>query len=562
MDNKTSQYYSSHVKDAVELYNSAARSGVSKYFAEAFPAGSSVLDIGCGSGRDMAILGDAGYDVYGADASPEMCEEAVKRFPQLKGRVVTGELPADGLYFNRKFDCVLCSALLMHIRDDRIFDAAFTIRNNLNDGGRLLLSIPVERGDVGADSRVPDGRLFIMRTADYYTLLFERLGFKRIGYYEEADSLGRAGVKWGVMLFHLEAANGTRSIDKIEGILNREQKTATYKLALVRALTDIASTEYNSVKWYMDGFVGVPISNIAYKWILYYWPLFEYDKFIPQKTGEKIDSGKSIAFRKELTQLINKSKSSGGLSSFYNQYIDLNINDKSFKDIESLLRKIEKTIIKGPVEFAGIEEKIFDYNPEDKTVIVPADIWREMCLMWHWIGDALILRWGELTSRISKGEIKASEVIDLLIERADPERDTTVCRDLFSGVQTLECVWTGVSIDKRFDIDHVIPYSLWHNNDLWNLLPADPKVNNSKRDMLPTRGLLNKRKDIIKDYWNMIAKSYPARFDYEVKRFTGGSLISAALNEGNKGSHEVLFSAVAEAVEITAIQRGCGRWDG
>ena len=212
----------------MELYNSAARSGVSRYFSTAFPAGSSVLDIGCGSGRDMVLLagpskpaagssygrpeggldivqyGD--YDVYGIDASPEMCEEAVKRFPQLKGRVVTGELPADGLYFNRKFDCVLCSALLMHIRDDRIFDAAFTIRNNLNDGGRFLLSIPVERGDVGADSRMPDGRLFIMRTVDYYTLLFERLGFKRIGYYEEADSLGRAGVKWGVMVFHLEAA--------------------------------------------------------------------------------------------------------------------------------------------------------------------------------------------------------------------------------------------------------------------------------------------------------------------------------------------------------------------
>lgn len=204
MDNKTSQYYSSHVKDAVELYNSATRSGVSRYFGTAFPAGSSVLDIGCGSGRDMAALSDSGYDVYGVDASPEMCEEAVKRFPQLKDRIKGAVFPADALYFDRKFDCVLCSALLMHITDDRLFDAAFTIRNNLKEDGRLLLSFPVERGDVGADSRVPDGRLFIMRTADYYILLFEQLGFRKIAYYEEPDSLGRAGVKWGVVLFHLE----------------------------------------------------------------------------------------------------------------------------------------------------------------------------------------------------------------------------------------------------------------------------------------------------------------------------------------------------------------------
>ncbi len=559
MDNKTSQYYTSHVKDAVELYNSATRSGVSRYFGTAFPAGSSVLDIGCGSGRDMSVLSDSGNDVYGVDASPEMCEEAVKRFPQFKGRVVTGELPSDAPYFNRKFDCVLCSALLMHITEDRLFDAAFTIRNNLKEDGRLLLSFPVERADVGADSRVPDGRLFIMRTADYYILLFERLGFRKIAYYEEPDSLGRAGVKWGVILFHLEAANGTRSIDKIEGILNRDKKTATYKLALIRALTDIASTEYNSVKWYIDGTVGVPVRSIAEKWMVYYWPLFESGRFIPQINGEKETCAMPVKFRKSLTGIIEQYRPQGGLSSFYNSYLNVKTGRDFAGEVESLLREIEETIKKGPVQYAGGEEKIFGYNTKDKTVIIPADIWREMCLMWHWIGDALILRWGELTSRISKGEIKASEIIDLLIERADPERDTTVCRDLFSGVKTLECVWTGVSIEKMFDIDHVIPYSLRHNNDLWNLLPADPKVNNSKRDMLPTRGLLNKRRDIIKDYWNIIAKSYPARFDYEVKRFTGGS---ALLDERNNGWHEVLFSAVVEAVEFTAIQRGCGRWEG
>jgi len=49
-----------------------------------------------------------------------------------------------------------------------------------------------------------------------------------------------------------------------------------------------------------------------------------------------------------------------------------------------------------------------------------------------------------------------------------------------------------------------------------------------------------------------------------MKRFTGTStaFISASLNERNKKRHEELFSAVVEAVEITAIQRGAGRWDG
>jgi hypothetical protein len=42
---------------------------------------------------------------------------------------------------------------------------------------------------------VPDGRLFNMRPADYYVLLFERPGFRKIAYYEENDSRGWKGVK-------------------------------------------------------------------------------------------------------------------------------------------------------------------------------------------------------------------------------------------------------------------------------------------------------------------------------------------------------------------------------
>lgn len=75
---------------------------------------------------------------------------------------------------------------------------------------------------------------------------------------------------------------------------------------------------------------------------------------------------------------------------------------------------------------------------------------------------------------------------------------------------------------------------------------------------------MNKRRDVIKDYRDIINKKYPARFANETARFTGSSttLISASLNERNKKWHEELYSAVVEAVEITAIQRGAGRWDG
>ncbi len=155
---------------------------------------------------------------------------------------------------------------------------------------------------------------------------------------------------------------------------------------------------------------------------------------------------------------------------------------------------------------------------------------------------------------MSGGEIPASQVIDLLLTRSDPARDTAISSRLFGGIDALECTWTGRKIGGDFHVDHVIPYSLWHNNDLWNLLPAHPKANSSKSDKLPTRRLLNDRREIMSFYWDVIEKKFPERFSFEVKRFTGMSAV--------KGKYDELFTAVAGAVEITAVQRGVERWDG
>ncbi len=210
MDEKTEQYYTTHADDASNLYNSAKKSGVSRYFKEAFIAGSAVLDIGAGSGRDMALLLEMGFDAYGIDSSPEMVKSAMDSMacsvPAVKDRIICASILSNKLFFNRKFDGILCSAVLMHIADDFINEAAVCIRNNLNVNGRLLISIPVMRDDLDSKGRTPDGRLFIMRTIDDYTGLFERHGFAKRGEYTEGDSLGRSGVTWGVAVYELKSS--------------------------------------------------------------------------------------------------------------------------------------------------------------------------------------------------------------------------------------------------------------------------------------------------------------------------------------------------------------------
>ena len=102
-------------------------------------------------------------------------------------------------------------------------------------------------------------------------------------------------------------------------------------------------------------------------------------------------------------------------------------------------------------------------------------------------------------------------------------------------------------------MDHVIPFTLWHSNDLWNLLPCDARVNGSKSDMLPERGLLLQRKDPIVFFWEKVREQHERRFDHELVNLTGRTLTS-----GNW--QNTAFQRLVEAVEVTAVQRGAERW--
>ena len=69
MDPQTLSYYVTHAAELARRYESVA-SPVARYFDVSFAAGSRVLDVGAGSGRDLAALRAAGYDAFGGWAQP------------------------------------------------------------------------------------------------------------------------------------------------------------------------------------------------------------------------------------------------------------------------------------------------------------------------------------------------------------------------------------------------------------------------------------------------------------------------------------------------------------
>jgi SAM-dependent methyltransferase len=560
VDAATAEFYSLRASEVAARYESVA-SPAARFFDTAFARGSRVLDVGAGSGRDLSELLASGHDAYGVEPSEDLAALAVVHHPELAGRIARGSLPQIGEPFGGGFDGVLCSAVLMHVPETDLFDTVFALRQLLRPHGRLLVSLPLSRGDVDTNERGIDGRLFKNYAPEYLQLLLERVGFQQIGRWDGDDALARAGTRWYTLLFELRSTGALRAVDQIEGILNRDKKVASYKLALFRALAELAIQEPRCATWLSDGRVGVPVRRLAEKWLLYFWPIFASPRFIPQSQSEGAGSAKPVMFRKAMASLMEPYQGSGdhgGLTAWHLDQCAGRLGVDAKARLAIALRSIAQAIRLGPVQYAGGSLEtgtLFGFDAADAQVLMSSELWRELSLLGHWINDAVILRWAELTERFGQCQgIRSCDVLPLLLARPEPERATRLARDVFLQHGVDRCAWSDRRLNDAFAVDHLIPYSLWGNNDLWNLLPVHPVVNGQKSDMLPAADLLRQRQPQIVGGWQVLRDAVPAAFDLQAAHLLGRPI------GGPLKWEDELFARLREAVELTALQRGVARW--
>ena len=205
MDSATVDYYSQNAQTVAERYESVV-SSLSNSFGDAFKPKSKLLDIGCGSGRDLALLASLGHDCFGLDATPEFVDLSQSIHNELIGKVLHAALPNFAPPFGGDFDGVLCSAVLMHVAESELVPAAVSIKRCLKKHGRLLYSVPSKRLDVVTENRDANGRLFVPDQSDRLQKIFEQLGFSLISKWDNADSLGRDSVEWISVLMELTNA--------------------------------------------------------------------------------------------------------------------------------------------------------------------------------------------------------------------------------------------------------------------------------------------------------------------------------------------------------------------
>ena len=562
-DQLTIDFYNSHAQQLSEKYDKASDIR-EKYLSTLLYNCTNILEIGCGSGRDASILAKAGKHVTACDASLEMLKQAKTKYKTQTNPVnfIHDSLP-NLSKIEGTFEGIFCSAVFQHISENSLLDSLFRIKELLSDKGIFILSVPCAYPGI-TNNRDLDGRLFILRPYQKYIFLLERLGFYIKDKCIKPDSLKRGGITWAEIQAVKETINELHPLESIESVIRKDSKNTTYKLALLRSLASLASSGFNNVRWTLDGKVQIPLTVVAEKWIEYYWPLVHYSVqtcFIKQGTNRPAD----MAFRKHLEILINSLQKHETTSVFFNLLKSGKLDDEKSRLYNQLLKIIQDTIIKGPVFYSGgaVGEKMFDSagKKKDRIIIMEAELWKELVLMGQWVEDSLILQWADLTNAINANnpEITKSLILSLLLQSLEEKRDTVLAKNIYkdySEQNTIKCVWTGGSL-KKYDIDHAIPFVLMRNNDLWNLLPAAPKINNQKRDKLPSRKLIQASKKRISNCWNILYEAESKLFLYQASEFSGINM-----TDFSKEKNGELFTAFNATVELTAAYRSVERWGG
>ncbi len=132
-------------------------------------AGASILDVGCGSGRDLVWLQKRKYRVTGFERSAGLAEMARRN---AGCNVIRGDFEAYDFSLHR-FDALLLCGSLVHITPDRLVPVMGNILKGLKRKGIVLISL---KEGQGARTQ-SDGRIYYLWSDKGLREKFEHIGF-------------------------------------------------------------------------------------------------------------------------------------------------------------------------------------------------------------------------------------------------------------------------------------------------------------------------------------------------------------------------------------------------
>lgn len=154
--NQTLTYYNTNAKTLAESTINVDFSHIQNKFLNQLAPGSSILDFGCGSGRDTKYFLEHNYSVEAIDGSQELCDLAA----EYTGIKVKNMLFQD-LHEIEKYDAIWACSSILHLPYAELVDVVKKMSMALKDNGLIYTSFKY-----GTFEGVRNGRYFTDMTEE------------------------------------------------------------------------------------------------------------------------------------------------------------------------------------------------------------------------------------------------------------------------------------------------------------------------------------------------------------------------------------------------------------
>jgi SAM-dependent methyltransferase len=531
-------YYNDKVEELAQQYLSLSFDEVHGHWAHHLNAilekpQASILDVGAGVGRDVSHIAtlaakhaaahtkeNNSVNIYAVEPAIEMLKVGRITTENQSIHWLQDSLPTldKTTRLEVSFDLILLSAVWMHIPKSQRARSLRKLANLLKPGGKIIISLKF-----GMSEEEQTKRGMYHTSADEIEKLGQDLGLiAQLEAQNTKDKLNRSGIYWQTIVLQMPD-DGTGAFPFIRHVAINDGKAATHKLALLRVLLRIADGHAGAVLRRESSTKGdrviLPLGLVALYWMHQYkdliddYKLFQTPNAKPNMGFMKPNGWHRLSHRKGSDYRVGNLFVGDDAVALHRALSASATNIKEMPCDRITLPGTKVQVFEVDQKRVNAKESIF-LDLQSLTqwgeFSLPESTWLALSRYACWIEPVLVSEWVK-----TMASYKGNKDFSLPQNQAhlynalkwdEPKRTTLSVRERFNCLATtqqMQCVWSAKKLKQKYDIDHSMPFSRWPNNDLWNLVPSDSKVNNEKRDRLPSEKTLNEAKERMQQWWSM-----------------------------------------------------------